>query len=134
MKTIISRSSIWAMTAAMLISSVALAQTNRDRNRPHGAPLAKMVRVDLPCTVQAAQIGTTNKYNVKLVATNNTNSWLPEGRKINYTYGPTMKGAMVLDQMLPISSKFTVRQFQYTAEPLAPTTYSCSAYYYYQAK
>lgn len=138
MRKIFSSKSLLVIAAAMLFSSVVLGQANSSQrardDRQGGQPLVKMVKVDLPCAVQATKIGNTNKYNVKLVATNNTSSWLPEGKKINFTYGPTMKGSMVLDLMLPISSAFTIKQFQYTADPYVPTAVPCAAYFYNQVK
>jgi hypothetical protein len=39
-----------------------------------------------------------------------------------------MKGSAVLDLMVPIAGQFTMKQFQYTADPYAPNAVGCTAY------
>ena len=129
MRNKLSAKSLLVVAAVVMSASVLFAQSAPTRigGRPGGTNI-KVVRVDLPCSVQATKIGTSNKYNVKLVATNNSGSWLQEGKKVNFTWGSS-KGMAVLDIMVPDAAQFTVKKFEYTADPLLPTSFPCSAYF-----
>ena len=131
MKRFFSALSFLVLAAILLSASTLFAKPGQRQgdSRQDGKSIAKMVKVELPCVVKATQMGNTNKYDVRLVATNTTGSWLQEGKKVNYTYGPAMKGTATLGIMVPDSGQVTLKRFLYTADPYAPTAVGCTAYF-----
>jgi hypothetical protein len=116
--------------AVVMLAGVARAEkpvSGSSQSRPTNPKM--VTKVELPCTVKATQLNSTN-YSVKLEATNNTPSWLPQGKKIYFTFGPGASQSMTLGLMVPTSSPFVLKTFNYVANPYSPQSQGCTAYYF----
>jgi hypothetical protein len=123
MKKIFTFTSGLLIAAVMILSGVANAQNN---NRP--SKIQPPTKVALTCTVKATQLNSTN-YSVKLQATNSTGFWIAQGKKIYFTFGPSAVESMSLGGMVPDAGTFTLKSFNYVANPYSPQSQGCTAYY-----
>lgn len=119
---------LFTITMSLLFSAgLLVAGAAHGQSRP--GTIKPQTKVMLPCTVKATQLSSTN-YSVKLAATNNTGSWLAQGKKIYFTFGPGSQQSMTLGVMVPDSSSFTLKTFTYMANPYSPQSQGCTAFYY----
>jgi hypothetical protein len=123
MKKIFTFTSGLLVAAVMILSGTANAQRNSGPTK-----IQPVTKVPLTCTVKATQIK-GNNYNVKLEATNSTGFWIPQGKKIYFTFGPSAAESMSLGVMVPDAGTFTLKSFSYVANPYTPQTQGCTAYY-----
>jgi hypothetical protein len=123
MKKIFTFTSGLLVAAVMILSGSANAQNN---NRP--TKIQPPTKVALSCTVKATQTN-GNNYNVKLEASNSTGFWIPQGKKIYFTFGPGATQSMSLGVMIPEAGTFTLKTFNYVANPYTPQSQGCTAYF-----
>ena len=100
------KSKLFSIVSVLILTVAALPSGSRCQDRRgSGGTMELPTKVFLPYTLQNTQLD-TNLWHIKLTVTNNTGTWLAQGKKIYWKNNWGSQGSMKLDAMIPLDGKF----------------------------